>query len=59
MKEPKKEKCPGGVCPFNHEDRPPEMGFMDQEDPFIEVDGKKELKDGGGMVKESVVEEEE
>jgi hypothetical protein len=38
------------------EDRPPEMDFMDEEDPFIEVDGKKELKDGGGMIKESVVE---
>jgi hypothetical protein len=25
----------------------------DKDDPYVYVDGKKELKDGGGMIKES------
>jgi len=35
--------------------RPAEMDFMDDPDPFTKVAGKKELKNGGGMIKESVV----
>lgn len=31
---------------------------VDEDDPYIYVDGKKEMKDGSGMVKESFVEEE-
>ena len=27
----------------------------DKDDPYVYVDGKKELKDGGGMIKESGV----
>ncbi len=30
---------------------------VDKDDPYIYVDGKKEMKDGSGMVKESFVEE--
>lgn len=30
---------------------------IDDNDPYVYVDGKKEMKDGSGMVKESFVEE--
>ena len=32
-------------------------GDEDPNDPYVYVDGKKEMKDGSGMVKESFVEE--